>query len=296
MNKALIFIAGMVFGAAFFAGGQKIFSKPEAADTGTADAAALKAAKQILATDNQRKADLDKRELDLKMKAAKLEIAQNAPAADDGSNPGAKAPGAAIADMTKAVIKQQMDMKLSALTTRLKLTPEQASALSDILDKQGEVAQELSAKMLSGKMTKDELQQAMKDQGGAADFDKQITDMLSPDQATAYQAYQTDEKKTAAETQANMELMQIQSSLNLTDAQKDKVFNVIYQQSAQQMGLDGSKPASSDIDAQLEAKKAAMQSVLTPEQYDNYVKFVDGQKNMINALTGGSSGGAGSGN
>jgi len=252
------------------------------------DAAKLKAANDVLAHEKERTAALDKRELDLKMQAANLDIAKNAPA--NGTDPQAKAPGAAIADMTKAVIKQQMDMRLAALTSRLKLTPEQESAMRDILDKQAEIAQSMSEKMLSGKMSKDELQQAIKDQGGNGDMDKQIQDMLSPEQAAAYQSYQTDEKKTAAETQANMELMQIQSTLNLTEAQKDKVFNVIYQQSAQQMGLDGSKPASLDIEAQMEAKKAAMQSVLTPEQFDNYVKFVDGQKKMINAMLGGAAG------
>ena len=291
MNKAFIFIAGMVFGAAFFFGGEKIFNQSTSGDAVAVDAAKLKAANDVLAHEKERTAALDKRELDLKLQTAKLDIAKNAPAS--GTDPQSKAPGAAMAEMTKAVIKQQMDMKLAALTSRLKLTPEQANAISDILDKQAAIAQGMSEKMLSGKMTKAELQQAMKDQGGAADFDKQIQDVLSPDQAAAYQTYQTDEKKTAAETQANMELMQIQSSLNLTDAQKDKVFNVIYQQSAQNMGLDGSKPASTDIDAQMEAKKAAMQSVLTPEQYDNYVKFVDGQKKMINAMLSGAGAGAG---
>ena len=293
MNKALIFIAGIVFGAAFFAGGEKIFLKPAATDTTpVADTAALKAAKDVLAHEKERTAALDKRELDLKLQAAKMDIAQNAPKADDGSDPQAKPPGAAIADMTKVMIKQQMDMKMAALTSRLKLSPEQESALHDIMDKQAQYAQDMTEKMLSGKMSKADLQKAMQQQGNLPpDVESQMQSILSPDQYAAYQTYQNDEKKSAAEAMANAELMQIQSSLQLTDAQKDKVFSTIYQQAAQQVGADGAKPSGLDLEGQFEAKKAAMQAVLTPEQYDNYVKFVDGQKKMIDAMMGSATGG-----
>ena len=109
---------------------------------------------------------------------------------------------------------------------------------------------------------------------------------------------QNDDKKSAAETGANMELSQIQSTLQLSEDQKDKVFNVLYGQYAQQAGVDGATPSGNptDIEGQMEAKKAALQSVLTPDQFDTYSKFVDSQKKMINAMMGSANAAASSGN
>jgi hypothetical protein len=294
MKKILIFIAGVIFGAAFYAGGQSIFSK--AAPTEQMDPSAIKAAKDILANDKQRTAALDKRELDLQLQAAKLDIAQNAPKPDDGTEAD-KSPAAGMSNMVKAVVQQQMEMKMAAMKARLKLTDEQTQAVQDIMDKQSQVAEDLAGKMMSGKMSRDDMQKAMKD-GGASpdDLNNQLQGVLSPDQYTAYQAMQNDDKKSAAETGANMELSQIQSTLQLSEDQKDKVFNVLYGQYAQQAGVDGATPSGNptDIEGQMEAKKAALQSVLTPDQFDTYSKFVDSQKKMINAMMG-SANAAGSG-
>ncbi|HTB63252.1 MAG TPA: hypothetical protein VK737_06650 [Opitutales bacterium] len=288
MKKVLIFIAGVIFGAAFYAGGQSMFSHAPAPDTG-ADTKAIATAKDILAHQKEREAALDKRELDLKLAAANLDVAKNAPAADANTDNGAKTASSGFTDMAKAAIKQQVDMQMVALKTRLKLSDDQSAAIQDLMDKQTQVAQDMMEKMFSGKMTKDELQQAMKDQGATpADMDKQLQSILTSDQYASYQGYQNDQKKSAAEAAANGELMQIQSSLQLTDAQKDKVFSAIYQQYSQQMGVDGAQASNASIDDQMEAKKAALQAVLTPEQFDGYSKFVDSQKSMINALTGGS--------
>jgi Spy/CpxP family protein refolding chaperone len=291
MKKPLIFIAGIIFGAAFYAGAQSFFFKPAPVDQ-TADASAIKAAKDVLAHEKERTAALDKRDLDLKLQAAKMNVDQNAPTPDNAAA-AAKSPSAAMSKMAKAAIQQQIDMKMAALKSRLNLTDDQAQALQDIMDKQSQKASDMMDQMFSGKMSKDDLQKAMKDGGGmGGDMDAQMKSILTPDQYASYQGYQNDEKKNAAEAQANMELMQIQTSLQLTDDQKDKVFGAIYQQAAQQMGIDGAKPTGGTIDEQMEAKKTAMQSVLTPEQFDTYSKFVDSQKKMINAMTGAASAGA----
>ncbi len=289
MKKTLIFIAGFIFGVAFYAGSQSFFTHSAPVDQ-TADAAAIKAAKDVLANEKARTAALDKRELDLKLKAANLDIAQSAPKPDDAADTANPSPAAGMSKMVKAVVQQQMEMKMAALKSRLKLTDDQAQAIQDLMDKQSQVAQDMADKMMSGKMSRDEMQKAMKSGGGMSpdDMNQQMQSILSPDQYTAYQAMQNDDKKTAAETQANVELSQIQSSLQLTDDQKDKVFTALYGQYAQQAGVDGAKPSgdSTDIEGQMEAKKAALQSVLTPEQFETYSSFVDSQKKMINALMG----------
>jgi len=285
-NKILPFLAGMIFGAAIYAGGRAWIAPPEAAD----QSAVLKAAQKAILDEKARAARLDKREAALKEDELQLANAMGqGPKPGDAAQPDQanKGPGAAIAQMTKTAIKQQMDMRMNALKSRLQLSDDQSKAVQDIMDKEAQKTQDLTEKMLSGKLSQDDLQKAMKDQGGSEDMDAQMQSVLTPDQFTQYQAYQNDEKKSQAEAQANMELMQIQSSLNLSEDQKDKVFTAIYQQYAQQMGVDGAKGASSDINAQMEAKKAALQAVLTPDQMTAYGKFVDSQKEMINSLVGG---------
>lgn len=271
MKKTLIFIAGFIFGVAFYAGGQSLFNK-SAPTNQTADASAIKAAKEVLANEKARTAALDKRELDLKLKAANLDMAQNAPKPDDAADTANPPAAAGMSKMIKAVVQQQMDMKMAALKSRLKLTDDQAQAIQDLMDKQSQAAQDMADKMMSGKMSRDDMQKAMKDGGGGMspdDMNQQMQGILSPDQYTAYQGMQNDDKKTAAETQANVEMSQIQSSLQLTDDQKDKVFTALYGQYAQQAGVDGAKPSGNptDIEGQMDAKKAALQSVLTSDQF-----------------------------
>ena len=87
-------------------------------------------------------------------------------------------------------------------------------------------------------------------------------------------------------------MMQVQSSLQLTDDQKNQVFTALYSGYAAQAGVDGVKQPYDDldIDGQMEAKKAAMQAVLTPDQFATYSKFVDSQKQMFKAILGGAAG------
>jgi len=297
-NKILPFLVGVIFGAAIYAGGQAYLAKPEA-PAATPDV--VKRAELAVVENKKRAALLDQREQMLKDQEQQLADAmgQNPDAGPSGApgKPG-KDEAAAITQMTKAVIKQQMDMKMAALKSRLQLTDDQTAAIQALMDKQAQIAQDMTEKMFSGKMSKDDLTKTMQNRGNPeADMDQQLQTILTPDQYTQYQTYQNDEKKSAAESAANAEIMQIQSSLNLSEDQKDKVFTAIYQQYAQQMGVDGAKPtaASTDINAQMDAKKAAMQSVLTPEQFDTYSKFVDSQKDMVNALMNGMTKGGGTG-
>ena len=105
-------------------------------------------------------------------------------------------------------------------------------------------------------------------------------------------APQEPSKITQAQMQANAEMAQIQSSLQLSDDQKNQVFTALYSGYAQQAGVDGATPAydPTDIDGQFNAKEAAMQAVLTPEQFATYTKFVDSQKQMYKAILGGAAG------
>jgi hypothetical protein len=145
----------------------------------------------------------------------------------------------------------------------------------------------MGQKMMAGQLSQDDLKKAVADKKSRqAAVDQQIQNILTPAQYIDYQNAQNDDKKNQAQMQANAEMMQVQSSLQLADDQKDKVFTALYSGFAQQAGVDGVKQPFDDldIDGQFEAKKTAMQAVLTPEQFATYSKFVDSQKQMYKAI------------
>ena len=277
MKKALTIIAAMILGAAFYAGAQSFFNKGAPTDQ-SADTAAIKAARDILAHERERTAALDKREMDLKIKTANLEAAQNAPTANanNGGLFSNRTVMAAGMQMAKAMQQQKMETKMAGLKLRLHLTDDQVQAIQDLMDKQIQFQQDLTEKMVAGNMSPADMGKAAAAAGPPPNWESQMQGILTPDQSTAFQAYQDDEKKAAFETQANSELSQIQSTLQLSDDQKDKVFTVLYQQKAQ--------PASGSYDDRQAATKAAMQAVLTPEQFDAYGKYMDSQKKRMDSM------------
>lgn len=279
MKKALIFIVGVLVGLALYAGGESYFAKP-APVADPADANAIKEARSILAHEQERTAALDKREMDLKLAAAKQDMDENTPnATAKPANPFMNP--TAIKKVAAAMMQQQATQKLAALKLRLNLTDDQTQAVQDLMDKQAQVQQEqmdagMNA-MLTGKMSKDDMAKMRDDAKSAqTDFDAGLQSILTPDQSADYQAYQSDVKKSANETRANTELSQIQSTLQLSDDQKDKVFTVLYQQDAQ--------PANGSAEDQLAARKAAMQNVLTPDQFEAYSNYLDAQKKAQDSM------------
>jgi hypothetical protein len=284
MNKTTLFVAGIIAGIALAAAGEAYFIQPAPA-LADAHPGAVKAAENALAQDQARAADLARREAEIKAKMAAL---------------GSKAPDLNAPDMKErmaqvmsAAVKQQTEMKMAALKSRLTLTDDEEQAIRDILDKEADYAAEMGQKMMSGQLSQADIKKAMADQKNRqAAVDQQIQNVLTPAQYIAYQNSQNDDKKNQAQMQANAEMAQIQSSLQLSDDQKNQVFTALYSGYAQQAGVDGATPAYDpmDIDGQFNAKEAAMQAVLTPEQFAIYTKFVDSQKQMYKAILGGAAG------
>jgi len=238
-----------------------------------------------MALDQARAKDLSQREAVIKAKLA--ELGPNAP---DLNAPTIQD---RMATAMNAAVKQQMQLKMAALKSRLNLSDDEEKAIGDILQKEADYATGLGGKMMSGQLSPDDIKKLVADQKSRqAAVDQQIQNVLTPAQYIDYQNSQNDDKKNAAQTQANAEMAQIQSSLQLTDDQKDKVFTALYSGYAQQAGVDGATSPydPTDIDGQMNAKEAAMQSVLTPEQFATYTKFVESQKQMYKAILGGQSG------
>ena len=60
-------------------------------------------------------------------------------------------------------------------------------------------------------------------------LDQTLASVLTPEQQTAYQQVQADENASRADTAATIQMNQVAPLLQLSDAQKDAVFNALYQ-------------------------------------------------------------------
>jgi hypothetical protein len=271
MNKPFVLTAGIFIGAALFVSGRTlIVNDSTPTDRVSADAAVLKAAQDATNREKAYKAELDAREAYVTKAENKLGLATSAtadaaaPKADDKSN--------MMTALISGVMKSQMDMKMAALKSRLNLSPDQEKAIQDIMDKQAQLAESMAGKMMDGSMSRDDMKKEMQNQGAdgdAVNLDKQLQSILSPDQLAEYQNMQSDDKKNQAETMANLQLSTIQGSLQLSDDQKDKVFGALMQ----------TGPGATD-----DAKKAALQPLLTPQQFDTYSKYLDSQAEMVKSF------------
>jgi hypothetical protein len=190
--------------------------------------------------------------------------------AKQSSDPGPNPVSGAMADAMKLAMQQQVDGRLARLKASLKLTPEQEQAAREILSGQ---AQAMSAGMqqaFSGKFDKEELTRLGKSAGNP---DEQIKALLNPDQLAAYPGYQQEEAAYNARLVANNELLQLQATLGLTSEQQDRAFAALYDVTFNQLTGGTKPPAGNQVDAlqwTLDQKAKALESVLTPAQWENY--------------------------
>ena len=90
----------------------------------------------------------------------------------------------------RSAVEQQTLGKLPRLKERLDLSPEQESAVKDILTRQLEQGLEIAQKMVSGELTKEGMQEL---QSATGDPEAEIKALLSPDQLAAYEEHKQEE-------------------------------------------------------------------------------------------------------
>ncbi len=176
-----------------------------------------------------------------------------------------------FSDFNKAQTKSQSAAKLLALKTRLHLTPEQESAVKAAMDAFDEKTEEMTeATLTDGKVDSNPLK-------GAKTVDQVLDDMLTPDQKTEYQKMQADESANSSEMVASVEMSQLASMFQLSDAQKDQVGAVLYQadmNSKDQAWIKNNAGALitplSIMEAEAKATEDGLSKILTPEQMEAY--------------------------
>ena len=180
-----------------------------------------------------------------------------------------------MADLMKNTINQQVDGKLARMKAKLNLTADQESAIKDILVQQAEKSSQAIQKVFAGKTSLKELRDAEQPLKNPED---QINVLLSPDQVAQYKTYKREEAMATARLSANAELIQMQTSLGLTQEQQDQVFGVLYDQSVKiyDASVNNEIPKKDDpvavLEWQIDQKAKGLASILSPEQVEVYRK------------------------
>jgi len=192
------------------------------------------------------------------------------------STPAAAATGPAVNPMTLADMMRSMfrgggfqnQQRMFLLQNRLHLTPDQAAKVKAAMDADAQARRTL-------------MQQAFRNNGkidptaaaSANTLDETLATVLTPDQQTAYQQVQADEKTSRADTAATTQVNQVAPLLQLSDSQKDQVFSALYQvqmTAPDPTSLMTNPNAASVVTAQAQATQAALAKVLTPDQMALY--------------------------
>lgn len=177
-----------------------------------------------------------------------------------------------MAEMMKHGLEQQSRRRLTRMQERLNLTSAQAQAIQDVLQRKAQVVAEATQGVLSGKLDREKIASYRQGEG---DSESQIRALLSPEQQTAYAAFQEEEKVNNANSSANSEMLQMQHTLDLTEAQQKQVVTVLYQQILQryQDETSGAQPAANPLEAEqvaIDRKLEALADILSPTQLSNY--------------------------
>ncbi|MBI5821579.1 MAG: hypothetical protein HZA88_21630 [Verrucomicrobia bacterium] len=209
------------------------------------------------------------------------ELAKPEPKSSRAGDPAAAPRRAGMGKMIAVAVRQQADLKLAALKSRLRLTDEQAAAVQALLSKQAEQQAEMASKMYDGKLTAEDMSS-----GAKFNLDEQLKQILTPEQWTGYQQYKTDEQRQQVQLATQAELMQLSPVLQLNAQQQEQVTSILQQQYQQYIGRQGASPvpASGNWEQMLDAKKEALRAVLTAEQQQSYEKFIESQREMIKSM------------
>jgi hypothetical protein len=193
----------------------------------------------------------------------------------------------AMGRFMKAAMQQQVEMQVGALKLRLGLTAEQEAAVRDVLGRYFGRGADAASKMMEGKMSKDELRKLhMTPQ----DLDAELKEIFSPEQQTAYEEYQVEQRRNQAEMMANVQLAQMQGMLQLREEQKDAVFDVLFEQAEKQLDprTMAAMAEKGDFRKALQEQqtrlRTALAEVLTPEQMAIYDKQLESQREVMKML------------
>jgi Spy/CpxP family protein refolding chaperone len=160
------------------------------------------------------------------------------------------------------------EQRMLLLQKRLNLTSDQQAKIKAAMDADQQARRDLFRQARQNGTPPDP--QAL---AAANTLDKTLTSVLSQYQQSQYQQLQSDEKAARAESSATSQVDDIMPLLQLTDDQKEKALNALYQQqlsAPDPMTLMGNPNAVATLAAQGQSMQAALKQVLNPDQYALY--------------------------
>jgi hypothetical protein len=206
--------------------------------------------------------------------------------AQTGTNPVP----AAMAEAMKQDMEQAAEGRLARMAASLGFTPEQTQAAREVLLRYAQVERQV----FSGSTNVAEFAGLGK---AAADKEQQIQALLTPEQKAAYQNYQQEEAARDARQAASAELLQMTASLNLTSEQEDRAYAALYELSLNQLTgrtVTASTSQTEAMQAFLDQKSKALESVLTPDQLEKYRQQQAAQAKFAQDIVGKMQGASGS--
>lgn len=209
-----------------------------------------------------------------------------------GTEPASSEPGGlagGMKDFMRGAMEQQYAGQLARMKEKLKLTPLQEEAVRAIHLRQIEQAAGAAARMFGGQMNREEMGKL---QSAAGNPEQEIRALLDAEQLARYDEYQQEEARSNARLVANAELLQMQGTLGLTPEQQDRVFEALYDFTADQLsgkspkppGLDQAAGPAAAFDLVIEQKVAALAGVLTPAQLEQYREMQRKQMELIKGI------------
>ena len=184
----------------------------------------------------------------------------------------------AVTKFTQAAFQHRRDAELAALKAKLKLNPEQEEQLRQLLERKTQAEQERLGRLFNRDST-------AASNTTPFDFDSELKQILTSEQWTDYEKHQAEQRHLAAEASANRELTRLQSLLKLGSGQQDQVFQALYQfsmKNPQSDFFDGrGSEGNHSWTQRTQARKEALRSVLTSEQFEVYEKHLDSQQEFF---------------
>jgi hypothetical protein len=175
----------------------------------------------------------------------------------------------AIMGMMRGGPGRSPEQRMFLMQTRLKLSPDQSAKIKAAMDADQQARRDLFRQARENGTRPDAAAIA-----ATNTLDKTLATVLSPAQQQQYQQLQSDEKAARAETSATQQVDQMMPLLQLTDDQKGKAMNAIYQQqlAAADPATLMANPAAAVpvLTSQGEQTQTALKSVLSPDQYAIY--------------------------
>lgn len=126
----------------------------------------------------------------------------------------------------------QFDRQVEELTAKLNLNPEQSAQLKALFDAKLQAYSDLTGKGFEA-MRNPETVQQLASILGEEDVNNTLASILSPEQNQEYTALKERERTNKIEASTMQNMASLQSSLDLSDEQKDAVYAVLYEQAAQ---------------------------------------------------------------